>query len=217
MIVYAYNGQGCVGSTEVPVTPRAAPGVVSAISTSGPVQSSPSTWDFRLDGFTIGSGSTDADEFQYRLIGGTTDQSTVGPVPPGTLLTTGNGSHYGNTLSVQVKACKRYAEATLCSPAWSNTIALGGVAVNNSVPGGLQAVTTDDGIVEPTGYWSWGSLPTGAGYTSVTATCGPDDDPGTPNQCEVHGGLLGLNYPDLTVTITANGTTYARDYAWGSY
>ena len=30
MIVYAYNGQGCRASTEVPVTPRAAPGTVSA-------------------------------------------------------------------------------------------------------------------------------------------------------------------------------------------
>ena len=92
-------------------------------------RASPATWDFRLDGFTIGSGSTDADTFSYRLIGG--DDRPVAerrPVDPGTLLTTGNGSHYGNSLSVQVKACKAYPEATLCSPDWSPSFPLGGAA-----------------------------------------------------------------------------------------
>ncbi|MEO8262756.1 MAG: Ig-like domain-containing protein [Pseudolysinimonas sp.] len=217
MIVYAYNGQGCVGSTSVPVTPRAAPGIVSAVSTAGPVASSPSTWDFRLDAFTIGSGSTDADTFIYRLIGGNTDQSEVGPVGPGTLLTTGNGSQYGNTLSVQVKACKTYPEGTLCSADWSPVFALGGVAVDNSVPGGLQAVLVSQDLLDSTGYWSWGSLPSGPGYGGVSATCGPDDDPGTPAQCEVHGGLLSVNFPNLVVTIAANGTTYTREYAWNQF
>jgi hypothetical protein len=218
MIVYAYNGQGCVASTVVPVTPRAAPGLVTAVSTAGPVSSSPSTWDFRLDAFTIGSGSTDADTFQYRLLGGSTDQSASDIVPPGSLLTTVNGSHYGNPLAVQVKACRAYPEATLCSPEWSSAFPLGGVAVNNSVPGGLQSVVTDEGgLLDSSGYWSWGSLPVGVGYAGVTVTCGPDDDPATPNQCEVHGGLLGLNFPDLVVTIAANGTTYTRQYAWGTY
>jgi hypothetical protein len=219
MIVYAYNGQGCVGSTEVPVTPRAAPGNVTAVSTAGPVQSSPSTWDFRLDDFTIGSGSTDADTFQYRLLGGDTDQSASGIVAPGTLLTTSNGSQYGNVLAVQVKACKAYPEGTLCSPSWSPSFPLGGVAVNNSVPGGLQSVVDPDGggLLTQTGYWSWGSLPSGAGYAGVSATCGPNDDPSTPNQCEVEGGLLGLTFPDLVVTIAANGTTYSRSYDWGTF
>lgn len=218
MIVFAYNGQGCVASTVVPVTPRAAPGTVSSATTSGPVQSSPSTWDFRLDGFTIGSGSTDADTFQYRLIGGGTDQSASAIVAPGTLLTTGNGSHYGNVLSVQVKACKGYPEATLCSQSWSAPFALGGVAVQSSVPGGLQAVvTSQDGLLDATGYWSWVSLPSGPGYAGVSATCGPDDDPATPTQCEVRGGILGLSFPDLVVTIIANGTSYTRSYDWSDY
>ncbi len=51
----------------------------------------------------------------YRLIGGSTDQSENGPVDPDVYLTTGNGSHYGNSVAVQVKACKSYPEATLCS------------------------------------------------------------------------------------------------------
>ncbi|CAN5486643.1 hypothetical protein BH09ACT4_BH09ACT4_02420 [soil metagenome] len=218
MVVFAYNGQGCVASTVVPVTPRAAPGDVTAVSTAGPLQSSPSTWDFRLDDFTIGSGSTDADSFRYRLIGGDTDQSASGVMSPGTLLTTGNGSHYGNSLAVQVKACKAYPEATLCSPNWSASFSLGGVAVSNSIPGGLQSVVTDnDGLIDSSGYWSWGSLPSGADYSGVSATCGPDDDSSTPNQCEVHGGLLGLNFPNLAVTIAANGTTYTREYGWGQF
>jgi hypothetical protein len=217
MIVYAYNGQGCVGSTEVPVTPRAAPGDISSISVSGPIPSSGSTWDFRIDDYAIGSGSTDADMLQYFLIGGSTDQSVSAIVPKGTLLTTGNGSQYGNTVQVAVKACKVYAEATLCSPDWYTSGALG-VPVNNSTPGGLQSVVVDDsGLLDSTGYWSWGSLPAGPGYGGVGVSCGPDDDPGTPNQCEVHGGLLGLDFPDLVVTISANGTTYTRNYTWGQF
>ncbi|MGN6502317.1 MAG: Ig-like domain-containing protein, partial [Pseudolysinimonas sp.] len=218
MIVFAYNGQGCTDSTVVPVTPRAAPGTVTSVQTSGPVQSSPSTWDFRLDDFSIASGPSDADRFVYRLIGGDTDQSASAPVKTGTLLTTGNGSHYGNQLSVQVKACASYPEGTLCSASWSQVFPLGGVAVNNSTPGDLQSVVTaSDGVLDATGYWAWTSLPAGADYGSVSVSCGPDDDPSTPNQCEVHGGLLGRNFPDLVVTITANGTTYTREYAWGQF
>lgn len=217
MIVFAYNGQGCKASTEVSVTPRAAPGTVSAVATSGPIQTGPGTWDFRLDGYTIGSGSTDADTFVYRLLGGSTDQSEKGPVNQGVFLTTGNGSQYGNSIAVQVKACKSYPEATLCSANWSGSFPLG-VPVNNSTPGGLQAVVTENGgLVDASGYWAWGSLPSGANYGGVTVACGSNDDPSTPNQCEVRGGLLGLNFPDLVVTIIANGTSYTRQYSWSQF
>ncbi|MEO5921660.1 MAG: hypothetical protein ABIQ01_11020, partial [Pseudolysinimonas sp.] len=188
------------------------------VSAAGPLQTGSGTWDFRLDGFTIGSGSTDADTFVYRLIGGTTDQSQSGVVGPGTFLTTGNGSQYGNSVAVQVKACKAYPEATLCSVDWSPSFPLG-VPVNNSTPGGLQAVVVDDGgsPLNSPGYWTWGSLPSGAGYADVSTSCGPDDDPSTPNQCEVEGGVIGQDYPDLVVTVTANGTTYSRSYAWNQF
>jgi hypothetical protein len=217
MIVWAYNGQGCTHSTVVPVTPRAAPGDVVDLSASGPFDTGPGTWDFRLDGYTIGSGSTDADTFVYRLIGETTDQSATGPVNVGSFLTTGNGSHYGNKVAVQIKACKSYPEATLCSPDWSASFLLG-VPVNNSTPGGLQSVVVDEGLAfDPAGYWSWGSLPSGVGYDSVTFDCGPEDDPATPTQCEVSGGPAGHDFPDLEVSIVANGTTYTRVYAWGQF
>jgi hypothetical protein len=79
-------------------------------------------------------------------------------------------------------------------------------------------VVTDEGApFSSEGYWSWGSLPSGSGYGGVSFSCGPNDDPATPNQCEVKGGLLGLNFPDLVVSITANGTTYTREYAWGQF
>jgi hypothetical protein len=91
--------------------------------------------------------------------------------------------------------------------------------VSNSVPGGLQSTVTDEGAppLSTKGYWSWGSLPAGGGYTSVDVSCGPDDDPSTNGICEVDGGILGLHFPDLRVTITANGTTYTREYAWEQY
>jgi hypothetical protein len=76
---------------------------------------------------------------------------------------------------------------------------------------------TDQGLFDWTGYWTWGSLPSGAGYSSVGYSCGGDDDPSTSTQCEVHGGLLGTNFPDLVVTIAANGTTYTRQYAWSQF
>ena len=76
MIVYAYNGQGCTRLAPRCRSRRARHRASSRrVSTSGPIQTGPGTWDFRLDGYTIGSGSTDADTFIYRLIGGTTDQS----------------------------------------------------------------------------------------------------------------------------------------------
>ncbi|MEP6842433.1 MAG: Ig-like domain-containing protein, partial [Pseudolysinimonas sp.] len=64
--VFAYNGQGCTPSPEVQVTPRAAPGTVTGITRSGPLASGDGTWDYRIDDFTIASGSTDADLFKYQ-------------------------------------------------------------------------------------------------------------------------------------------------------
>ena len=43
--VYAYNGQGCTASPQVQVTPRATPGTVTDITTSGPLSSGDGTWD----------------------------------------------------------------------------------------------------------------------------------------------------------------------------
>jgi hypothetical protein len=51
----------------------------------------------------------------------------------------------------------------------------------------------------------------------VTIDCGLSDDPGTP-QCEVVSSSGGNpEYPDLVVTVTANGSSYAREYSWHEF
>jgi len=110
----------------------------------------------------------------------------------------------------------------LCSANWSAPIHLGRpVSIQLT---GLQAIETVPpltGLAPGEGYWTWTSAPVVAsagvpGYDAVTLGCGGSDDPGTP-QCEVvGGGVLGNDYPDLVVTVNANGTTYTRTYNWAS-
>ncbi len=217
--VYAFNGQGCTRSAPVTATPRAAPGqvVLQPSDVSGLIDRGDGTWDFRLLGATIPAGSADIDSVVYRLTGGTTDASESALVPFGTFLTAGT-SHYGNAVSVEVKACRQYPEVRLCSPEWSPAFALG-KPVSIQVTG-LVAIETKAPLtaLDPgQGYWAWtGGPTTGApGYDSVSFTCGAADDPATPQVCEVvGGGLLGADYPDLVVTVGANGSTYSRTFTW---
>jgi hypothetical protein len=213
--VFAHNGQGCTASPEVQATPRAAPPKPTGIfATADPVANGAGTWDFRLDGVTVTGG---ADSFIYRLSGGSTEGTEYGPLPitgAGTFLTAG-ATHYGNEISVQVKACREYPP-TLCSAEWSDPILLG-TPVQIAV-GGLDAVET----VEPAGpdpgqgYWTWTSLPAGA-VVDCSPNGEPDvDDPATP-QCEVVSGKPHDTYPNLRVTITANGQTYTREYSWNEF
>ena len=204
--VFAYNGQGCTAATPVQVTPRAAPGPVSAFT--APIVANGSEdefFDARLTGFTIASGSTDADRFVYQFTAGA-EQTVSGVVPLGTFLTAG-GTQYGNPVSVRIKACREYPEATLCSVDWSPAFALG-VPVRNSTPGGL---VHDAELLD--GTWQWTSIPTGS-YDAVEYRCdsGSDESGWTPmpeiGSCET--GLLGR---DLRVRITANATTYVRSYS----
>ncbi|TPX03526.1 fibronectin type III domain-containing protein, partial [Schumannella luteola] len=158
--VYAYNGQGCTVSGSVTATPRAAPGDVAGIGLVGPLSSGTGTWDFRLTGFTIPSGSSDVDGFQYRLSGGTTDGSEYSGTPGAGFLTA-NGTQYGNSISVQVKACKQYPEVRLCSPNWSPVIGVG-VPVRIEMSG-LQAIETVPPVTALSpgqGYWVWTGGPT---------------------------------------------------------
>jgi hypothetical protein len=213
--VFAHNGQGCTASPEVEATPRAAPGTVSDISvTDDPVASGADTWDFRLDGLTVSGG---ADSFIYRLSGGTTEGSEYGPFPlgAGTYLTAG-ATHYGNDISVQVKACRTYPP-TLCSADWSDPFFLG-TPVQIAL-GGLDAVETlaPHGPDPGQGYWTWTSAPAGA-VIDCSPNGEPDvDDPGTA-VCEVGSdGPPHHPYPNLRVTISANGLTYEREYSWTEF
>jgi hypothetical protein len=121
-----------------------------------------------------------------------------------------------------VKACKQYPEVRLCSPSWSSPFTLGRPVSVQLV--GLRAVEVSPPQLLPpapgTGYWVWTGAPAQAaggapGYDTVSITCGVDDDPATTTQCEVvGGGLLGDQYADLVVVVTANGQSYTRTYNW---
>ncbi|HWH97349.1 MAG TPA: fibronectin type III domain-containing protein, partial [Pseudolysinimonas sp.] len=205
--VFAYNGQGCTAASPVQVTPRAAPGQITSIS--APITANGDDdefYDARLTGYGIASGSTDADLFTYRFTSGA-EGSESGVLALGSFLTAG-GTQYGNSVTVQVKACRAYPEATLCSADWSADFSPG-IPVHNSTPGGLDW----EGVLIGTSGWSWTSIP-GPGYVAVDYRCtsgnnvdgwSPMDAVGT---CET--SAFGS---DLRVRITANGTTYERRYS----
>jgi hypothetical protein len=222
-VVFAFNGMGCTDSPVVQATPRARPGTVSNITMTQPEPSGDFTWDTRLTSFQIGSGSTDADSFIYRLSGPTVDGTEFGPVAPGSFLTTSNGSHYGRSASVEVKACRVYPEGTLCSSNWSPAFGMP-MAVSNSplVDLFFTRVIVGDDTEPDTGSFSWSSTPIGD-YPSLTFSC--DDgvtvtpvSSGTPGACDVTE-IIGSRevFPVLTFTITVNGTDYARTYNWDDY
>jgi hypothetical protein len=209
--VFAYNGQGCTAAKPVQVTPRVPPGQVTSI-TAPIVENGDGDefYDARLTGYAITSGSTDADLFKYRFTAGA-EGSESGVVPLGTFLTAG-GTQYGNPVMVQVKACRAYPEATLCSTSWSPDFALG-MPVHNATPGDLEF---DADLLS--GAWSWTSIP-GPGYESVAYRCDNSDDaPGWLPMPEIGTCETGMPHRDLRVQITANGgATYVRSYSSFDY
>jgi hypothetical protein len=227
-VVYASNGMGCTASAPVEATPRARPGTVTAASFSDPANRG-TTWDYQLSNFTIGSGSTDADTFIYRLSGTGVEGGQHGPQAPGTFVTTSNGSHYGQSVSIELKACKKYGEFSepLCSADWSQPQTIG-VPVSSPDLGGLSLTHGESGgLLGPpaTGSYTWSSSPNGS-YDSVTYSCGDNEgtlEGGEGGSCEVTengtllDGVLGLSFPDLTVTITVNNKDYVRVYDWNDY
>ncbi|MEO8528427.1 MAG: Ig-like domain-containing protein [Pseudolysinimonas sp.] len=212
--VFAYNGQGCTAAPAVQVTPRAVPGTVTAIDTTGPTPNGADNefFDIQLNGFTIASGSTDADLFKYRFTDGTTDGSESALLGTGVFLTAGT-SQYGHPVTVEVKACRAYPEGTLCSAEWSSDFALG-VPVWNATPGGLQF---DGGLLGGGDGWSWTSIP-GSGYDAIAYRCDSGDNPrrwtAMPDVGSCDTGLLPR---DLRVRISANGQTYVRNYVAGEH
>ncbi|PRY69618.1 hypothetical protein B0I08_102295 [Glaciihabitans tibetensis] len=220
--VYAFNGMGCTTSPVVELTPRQRPGSVESISVSEPLSSGSSTWDIRLDDFVITRGSTDASSLIYRLGGGTVEGGESGPITPGGFFVSSNGSHYGQDLTVQVKACANYPEYSVpvCSADWSAPLPLG-VPVNNTTLGSLSA-TVNEPEIDPglpaTGSYSWASSPRGR-YDSVSYSCGGAPVPivdGAGGQCTVVADNNGT-FPGLTITITVGGAEYTRAYGWNDY
>jgi hypothetical protein len=209
--VFAYNGQGCTAAIPVQVTPRAVPGQVTSISHQIVENGDGDEfYDERLTGYDIASGSTDADLFRFRFTSGA-EGSESGVLPLGSFLTAG-GTQYGNAVTVQVKACRAYPEATLCSASWSSDFPLG-VPVHNSTPGDL---TYDADLLG--GAWSWISIP-GPGYDAVTYRCDNlDHEAGWLPMDEVGTCETGTPKRDLRVRVTANGGThYERSYSTLDY
>ena len=212
-VVFAFNGMGCTDSAVVTATPRERPGTVSAFTTSPqPEGSGAGTWDFRLTGL-VASG--DWDQFSYRWVGDSIASTSYGPVSLGAFLTADNGDHYGQNLSLQVRACKQY-ETLLCSTEWSSAASVG-IPVQSSTLGSRSFVLTADLDPGPdTAEYRWLDSPSGD-YSSVTYSCDGGLSqtpvvPGGPNACEVMSDADGNNFSPLTITITANGAAFVRTY-----
>jgi hypothetical protein len=220
--VYAFNGMGCTMSSIVELTPRERPGTVQSINVSNPVSSGSGTWDFRLDDFTTGQGSSDASTLIYRLSGGSVEGGENGPIGTNGFFVSSNGTHYGQNLLVQVKACASYPEyaAPVCSADWSASLPLG-VAVNNSLLGSLKATVAEPGPdpdLPQAGTYTWASSPRGQ-YDSVSYVCGGVPVTivdGAGGQCLATPNSAG-SYPDLTITVRVGGVDYPRVYAWTDY
>jgi hypothetical protein len=221
-IVFAFNAMGCGTSDIVSLTPHPTPGDVTDISKSGPTPNGTNLWDFRLDGVSIGSGSTATNLFVYQLSGGSVDGSTYGPLAYSSFITTTNNSQYGNDISIQVKACEQYSDSTICSDDWSPVIDLGVPVANTDLPG-LAFSHPDFNPLGPAvdGTWTWtAGLPLGS-YTTISYNCGNGFqtlDPANPGTCTAsETSDISQDFPPLTISIGANGHHYVRTYDWNDY
>jgi large repetitive protein len=221
-IVFAFNAMGCGTSDIVSLTPHPTPGDVTGISKSGPSTDATNLWDFRLNGVTIGSGSTVTHSFLYQLSGGSVDGSTYGTLPYGSFITTTNNSQYGNSITIQVKACETYPDSTVCSADWSPGFVLGVPVANTDLPGlAFSHADFNAGGPAVDGTWTWtAGLPLGS-YDTITYDCGNGAqtlDPGSAGSCTAsETSANSQDFPPLTISIGANGHHYVRTYDWNDY
>ena len=206
LIVFAENSQGCVGSPSV--VAQTTPGVVTAVTTSGPSRNG-ATYDYALTGAEIGgSALTKNYSFYYRLLGPTVPATENGPVPFGTFLTTVDNRQYGQPLSVQVRACRTFpGPAPLCQANWSASFVVG-TAVDPRV--NPVSFVSDNNPSDQSGTFSWSRWPVG-GYEGILYACGngsPQDifvDAVTSQGGTCHAALGVLEAPVLTIRVIANG------------
>jgi hypothetical protein len=198
VIVFATNSQGCGASASVAA--HTTPGVVTAVTTSGPSQSG-ATWDYSLTGASIGgSNLTNNYSFYYRLIGTGVPSTQYGPVSFGALLTA-EGQQYGHDVSVQVRACRSYAGAGLiCQSGWSASFPVG-TPVDPRV--GSVSFVSDGNALDASGTFSWLARP--AGYENVQYSCG--DSTGFTDMTDTlqcHASVV-VGAPTLRIRVIANG------------
>jgi hypothetical protein len=221
-IVFAFNAMGCGSSDIVSLTPHPTPGTVTGITAAGPSANGTNLWDFRLNGVSIDSGSTASDSFEYQLSGGAVDGGTYGPLTYGAFITTTNNSQYGNNISIQVRACQGYQDATVCGSDWSAPFPLGVPVANNDLPG-LAFSHPDFNPIGPAvdGTWVWSAGLAQDAYDTITYDCGNGFqtlDPGNPGSCTAsETDPLSQDFPPLRISIGVNGHHYVRTYDWNAY
>ncbi|MCU1556098.1 MAG: fibronectin type protein [Microbacteriaceae bacterium] len=200
VIVFASNSQGCGASAAVAA--HTTPGVVTAVTTSGPTQTG-TTWDYSLAGASIGGTNlTNNYSFYYRLTGANVPSTQYGPISFGALLTA-EGRQYGHDVAVQLRACRSYAGAgVICQSNWSASFPVG-TPVDAAV--GPVSFVRDDATdpLNQSGTFSWLRHP--AGYENVQFSCG--DDPGFTDMgatLDCHASAV-VGAPTLRIRVIANG------------
>ncbi len=209
LIVFAFNGQGC--SESPAVTAHTRPGIITAITYSGP-SANGDVYDLVFTGGSMnGVPLTSEYSIYYRLNGGT----EYGPISIGGILQA-EASQYGKFVSVTARACISYDSQPLCQDTAS---ASQGLAI--PVDPRLANVNFVQDLVEPvdldsSGTFTW-SAPAANAYDKFEVFCGPSPAtsiPATAGTCH-SDGLLGDS--TLTARVTANGTTYEITYNWYDY
>ena len=208
LVVFAYNGQGCTQSQTV--IARTPPSVVVDLSVSGP-SANGSVFDFVLQGIDLGGGMVSSGySVYYRLNGGT----EYGPVSiPGFLAA--EPLQFGQSVSVELRACRDYGGQLVCQPTMSSAFPLG-VPVDPQVIGPLTFTQDDSGDPQNDGTFAWLGFPSGS-YELVEYACGTAPGDGTftvaGSDPTCHVSANPAQTPWLTIRVTANGgQTYTISY-----
>jgi hypothetical protein len=202
VLVFARNSIGCTPSSAV--VARTSPGVVTAVTTTGPTQNG-QTFDFQLTGASIGGTSLGSEyTFYYRLSGASVPSTQYGPIAFGGLLTA-EGQQYGQDVSVQVRACRTVGNGgPVCQSQWSASFEVG-TPVDPRV-GSVSYSPTTDGLVSA-GTFTWPTWPSGT-YQEIEYDCAAPNqvflkaDTTQGGSCQVP---VGTASPTLTIRVFANG------------
>ncbi|MET4704337.1 Ig-like domain-containing protein [Frigoribacterium sp. UYMn621] len=214
LVVLADNSIGCTASPAV--SAHTTPGVVTAISTSGPNKSG-ATYDYALTGASIGTPLSSDYSFYYRLQGDSVPATEYGPVSFGALLTA-EGQQYGHAISVQVRACRNFPDAgAVCQQNWSASFAVGTPVDPRIGPVTFTPVVNPANPNDPSGTFTWPSW-TSARYEGIQYSCGNGvGDTLLPGDTSQGGQCVALVQPGqepvLTIVVIANGgSTYTIQY-----
>ena len=219
LIVFAYNGQGCSASPAVVAHTK--PGVITDL-TFGIVPDG-SNYDVTITGGSMGGTALTKDySIYYVLGGGSTVGGERGAVGFGAPLTA-DGSQYGQSITVQARACRTYDSGALCQDSPSVVFSTYLVAVNPNAVGVHFVFDTPADTGSGSGTFSWTGMPVSppaSSYDAVDVACGAPagagsfQPAGSVSTCHADTGAL---IPSLTVRVTANRTTYTTSYYGNDY